>query len=108
MGLLLAIVGGLNSGWAVSDGSKACATCWHAHPFIKSSHVAGILQSILPDISAVKFLLADAASVFGQHNAELKCKSISREEPHAPQSATRQLIFLGSGVCNNIQSILGR
>jgi hypothetical protein len=88
--------------------SKACATRWHAHPFIKSSHVATFCNQFLARISAGHFLPIKPSNKFEQEmpkrNAGLSAwdDGVARRTSIRPRRSTN---YVGARVCNNVQSI---
>jgi hypothetical protein len=51
LGVWLGVIGEIGRG---SSLSKRCANCWHAHPFIKSSHITRFCSQFLLDILAAE------------------------------------------------------
>jgi len=58
--------------------SKPCAKCWHAHPFIKSSHVGRFCIQVLPDISARRIRDVGHGREKRQQIAEMQSSEIQK------------------------------
>jgi hypothetical protein len=72
-GMIYSSLGVVGRAAARPRGSKACANCWYAHPFIKSSHVSTFYNQFLPPISALKIFVVSGS---GKNKHELrKCSA---------------------------------
>jgi hypothetical protein len=60
-GMIHSSLGVVGRAAAAPTWSKACANCWHAHPFIKSSHVPSFCNQFLPTISALEILVVGSS-----------------------------------------------